>query len=191
MATLAPPLTAAMRFRDLGPFGDFVAEHGVEPIRRPADEAIAQRRLPLPSCRESVKMRAMSPLILAMISFGVPLGANRAYQLGFVDEADAELVEGGNVGKLRGARAAGHRQGPHLAALDVADGAAERRDPERDAAGDHIGHGLAVRRVRHVLDLDAGEIAEQRGREMSARADAERGIVQIARMRLGVIDQLA
>ena len=26
-------------------------------------------------------MRAMSPLILAMISFGVPLGANRAYQL--------------------------------------------------------------------------------------------------------------
>ena len=37
--------------------------------------------------------------------------------------------------------------------------------------------------------LHAGKVAEQRGREMTARADAERSIVQLARMRPGVVDQ--
>src|SRR6476469_11079261 len=106
-------------------------------------------------------MRAMSPLILATISLGVPPGSEERVPARFVDEADAELVEGRNVRKLRRSRAAGHCQGAHLAGADVADGATERGDPERNAARDHVGHSLAERCVRHVLDLDAGKVAEQ------------------------------
>jgi hypothetical protein len=40
-----------------------------------------------------------------------------------------------------------------------------------------------------VLELDAGKVAEQDGGEMPAGAGAERGVVQFAGMRLGVVDQ--
>ena len=68
----------------------------------------------------------MSPLILATISLGVPLERMQRVPARSVDEADAELVEGRNVRKLRRSRAAGHCQGAHLAGADVADGATER-----------------------------------------------------------------
>ena len=41
-----------------------------------------------------------------------------------------------------------------------------------------------------MLELDAGEIAEQDCGEVPAGAGAERGVVQLAGMRLGVVDQV-
>ena len=44
--------------------------------------------------------------------------------------------------------------------------------------------------VGHVLQLDPGEIAEHGGGEMAAGAGAERGIVELARIGLGVVDEI-
>ena len=67
--------------------------------------------------------------------------------------------------------------------------AAERRQEHRDAARHDVGRRLGHGGIGHVLELDAGEVAEQDGGEMPAGAGAERGVVQFAGMRLGVVDQ--
>jgi hypothetical protein len=41
-----------------------------------------------------------------------------------------------------------------------------------------------------VLELEAGKLAEHHRRQVAARSDAGRRVVELARMRLGVIDQL-
>ena len=84
----------------------------------------------------------------------------------------------------------GHREGAHLAGLDVRQRPAERREPDFGAAGQHVGDALRHLAVGHVLHLDAGHVAEQHGGEMRARADADRAVVQLAGIGLGVGDHV-
>ena len=58
-----------------------------------------------------------------------------------------------------------------------------------DLAFEQIGDRRRVAAIRHVQHVDAGHHLEQFAGEMRRRADAARGHVEFARMRLGIGDE--
>jgi hypothetical protein len=73
-------------------------------------------------------------------------------------------------------------------ALGLCDGVSEIDERECERAGDHVGHSLRNALVGHAHDVQAGHAGQHRNADLRARrAVAGR---QLARMRLGVRDQL-
>ena len=125
-----------------------------------------------------------------MIAFGVPLGAKKPYQLNSSGILTPTSVSVGISGSSLARSEPGHRQRAHLAGADVGDRAAHRAEIDFGAAGDQVVHALRHLAVGHVLHLGAGDIHEQHGREVRGRADADRVVVQLAGIGLGVVDHL-
>ena len=99
-------------------------------------------------------------------------------------------VQRRHVGQQLGAHRPVQRQRAHLAGADIADRASHRAEIDLGAAGHQVGHALRHLAVGHVLHLGAGDVHEQHGRQMRRRADADRVVVQFARIGLGVVDHL-
>lgn len=89
-----------------------------------------------------------------------------------------------------GVPAGGHRQRLHLAGPDLWQQGRQVADHHVHLVGQyrrHRGRGAFVGYVGH---LHAGQILEQLGRQMRRAADAARGIVDLARLPLGIRDKL-
>ena len=101
----------------------------------------------------------------------------------------AELGGGRHVGKHRVTGRAGLRQHAQLAALrDPRAGEPHRH--QVDLPGDGVGRRLRAAAIGHVHDVGAGRELEHLDRDVQRPADAAAAVAQLARVGLGVPDQL-
>jgi hypothetical protein len=95
---------------------------------------------------------------------------------------EAAFGEGGNVGEGVGAARAGHGEGLHLSALDVARRRPGKIEQHRHAARDEVRVHRAAAFVGNVHELDVGRGAEELAREVAARARSRGAVSELARL---------
>ena len=155
------------------------AASGRSPKRRSAASTSGSARL-------SLKARFSR----ATTGAGVPAGANRANQpLPGQSCADAQLRRSvGTSGKASQRSAPTVGQCPQPPGLDMRRG--DRVDDQVAVAGDDAGRRRGAAREGHVHRIEAALVGQQRAAQMAGRADARRGVVQLARMPPAIGDQL-
>src|SRR5438445_5790137 len=136
-STTAQKLNASPRaevgiLRHRGPFGDLGLEEGAELVRRAPDEAVAERHRALLDVRQREHPRNVA-VDLGDDVLGRAFRREEGEPGRLLLHGDARLLEGRHIRQRLGARMSRHRQRPHLAGLHVAERAAKRREPERDA----------------------------------------------------------
>ena len=117
-------------------------------------------------------------------------GAKNAYQDDTSKPGTPASAIGGSVRRVAAALERGDREPAQLAALDQRQHRADVVEHDVDAAGDEVverGPGAAIGHVQH---LDAGHALEQLAGEMDRGAVAGRGEGDLARVGLGVGDEL-
>ena len=102
----------------------------------------------------------------------------------------ARLRDGRQVRERRRSLVAAHRERPDLAGLGGAGNAIEALEHQIDVPGDQVVDRRRAAPVRHVLDLRAGHEFEQLAADMAGRAIARRRVGELARIGLGLLDQL-
>src|SRR5262245_31828372 len=100
------------------------------------------------------------------------------------------LADRRNVGGDRRALGRRHRDAANGAAAVLRQHALQVREHGIDAAGHEVVHGGASAAIGHVGHLDAGHALEQLAREMRRGTDAGGGEADLARVLLGLVDEL-
>ena len=103
---------------------------------------------------------------------------------------NAELDHRRHVGQTCKARAARHRQEPHLAGLRKRQRVRQAGEHRRDMPGHEIGHRRRAAAIRHMDHVEARELEEIRHRQMRGVADAARAVGQRARLLFDMGDEL-
>ena len=102
----------------------------------------------------------------------------------------AHLGDGRRVGHQLGAMPAGDAEHAELAGDDLRIGGRVGVELELHDAGEQVGHRRRRAAIGNVRDLDAGAPQQQFHGDVRQRADAGRGIVQLAGILLRVVDEL-
>ena len=132
----------------------------------------------------------MSALSLATIAAGVRGGAASAFQVSERKPLHAGLADGRHLGHRVDALRRRHRQHLRLLRLVLRAHRVDLEEQQVDVAGDEIVHGLRGAAIGHVRELRAGDAREQFAGEMRRGADALRAEIDLARIGLGIGDQL-
>ena len=101
----------------------------------------------------------------------------------------ARFRDGRQVGRQRRARAARHAERAHFAVADERQQDGDALEGEVHGVAQHRGHRFAAAAVGHADDVDAGARLEQFGGEMRQAARAGVGVVELARIGLGVVEE--
>ena len=122
-----------------------------------------------------------------------PRGPGRCHQpvaQGRLVAGQAGFSDRGQIGQQARALRAAHRQRPQQTGLGLPVGGRDRGEHHRDMAAQQIGDGRAGAFVGNMGELDARHGAEQLAGQVADGADAGRAVVDLARMRLRIGDQL-
>ena len=145
----------------------------------------ASRALILGSARPAL----ISLLSLSTISAGVFLGAPTPYQRARL-VARHEIAHGRNVRQRLRARRGGHRQRAQLAGPDVLDRRRHGGEHDLHLPAEQIGERGRRAAIGHVDHVDAGHHLEQLAGHMGRGPVAGRRHVDLARIGLGIGDEL-
>ncbi len=102
----------------------------------------------------------------------------------------AGFGNGRHVGQLGRALGRGDGDGAQLARAHVLDGRGHVVEHDRDLVAQEVRHGRRTALVGHVLHVHLGHALEQLARQVDGTAAARRAEVDLARVGLGVGDQL-
>src|SRR6266704_302819 len=101
-----------------------------------------------------------------------------------------KLCDRRQVRKLRCALFARNGEQPDLAALRVLDHVRGISEDHLDLTADEIGYRLRASFVGNVAHFQSGTRSEQRRRKVCRAAGTARGVVELSRMRLRIIDEI-
>ena len=124
------------------------------------------------------------------MSGGMPFGPITEYQLVTSKPrmpTSVKVGTSGSCGRRCGVEIASARS---LPALMCSQHRRHRVEVHVDLAAEQVDDRLAAALVRDVVDLDVGELGEQRAGEVLRAADAGRGVGHLAGLRLRERDQL-